>query len=72
MALRATVQAVVDATTSASGTTAKATALVPPLVDVIIKEITRTYSLNSNQTEKIAVLRAELVTNIADFATSIG
>ena len=64
--------AVVTAVTAGGTGTAKTTALLTGLTDALIAEITRTYPVAPNQTSKIAEVRAELVTNVADFVTALG
>lgn len=72
MALTTRFQKVATATTAASGATNKVTALVGGLFDAIAEEIVKSSTLTPNQQNKIAVARANCITNIATLQTALG
>jgi hypothetical protein len=72
MALNARFQKVATATTAASGSANKVTALVGGLFDAIAEDIVKCSTLTPNQQNKIALARAHCITNIATLQTAVG
>lgn len=72
MALMTNFSPIATATTAASGSPAKVTALCTGLFDAIAKEICKTGTLTPNQQNKLALARANIVANIATLQTAVG
>jgi hypothetical protein len=72
MPLTTRFQKVATATTAASGSTNKVTALCTGLFDAIAEEIVKSSTITPNQQNKIAAARANVVANIATYQTSLG
>lgn len=71
MALRASLQAVVDAVTAEANATDKTTALLSGLVTALGKEGSSVYPAPVNRTVRMADVQTELVDNVADFVTAL-
>lgn len=65
------ISAIVTAVTAASDETEKCTALITPLVNAVVKEITANGVLTPGQQVRVAALTAELTANNDSFATAI-
>ena len=71
MALGVKLTALVTAVTAAADAEAKTTALVPGLFDALVHEMCKAGPITTQQQTRVAALRAEAVTNIADFITAL-